>query len=68
MMIKLSGLWTGKDKNNNPMMSGNLTASLKFLILKNTNKRSEKDPDYILNIAKIEKEKPESAAIEEAPF
>lgn len=55
-MINICGLWAGKDKNGNPMMSGKLTYSSKIFIFRNNNKKKENDPDYYLKFANVEKE------------
>ena len=65
--IKITGLWAGKDKNGNAYMKGNLNdksiealntaleeGALKVMIFKNTYKKTENQPDYILNLTKDE--------------
>ncbi len=54
-MIKLIGLWKGKDKNGNEYLSGNFNAVTRLMILSNTNKKGDKDPDYFLYIGSKEK-------------
>lgn len=71
--ITLSGLWTSKDKNGNPMMSGNLNAVTKIYLFKNTYKKEgSKEPDYLLKLAPIEKENaqpsPQKDLIDDCPF
>lgn len=69
-MIKVCGLWKSNDKNNNPILSGNLTYGTKILILKNTFKKKDSDPDYNLFIAKVEKNEnaKQESQQEEIPF
>ena len=61
-LTKISGLWKNKDKNGNEYFTGgvggvsgkdtfSLTSDHKILILKNTYKQKENDPDYNLFIA-----------------
>ncbi len=61
-LTKISGLWINKDKNGNEYFTGGvggvagndtftLTSDHKVLILKNTYKQKENDPDYNLFIA-----------------
>ena len=52
-MIELGGLWSGKDKNGNSMMSGYL-GNAKLLIFKNTFKDAKNQPDYRLFVTKKE--------------
>ena len=54
-MIKLTGLWKGKDKNGNGYLSGNLNAVTRLMILSNTFKKGERNPDYFLYIGAKEK-------------
>ena len=55
-LIKLTGLWKGKDKKGNGYLSGNLNAVTRLMILKNDFKKDGgKDPDYILYIGPKEK-------------
>lgn len=57
-LIKLSGLWVSTDKNGNEYFSGGFSYGAKILIMKNTYKQKENDPDYNLFIApKKDKEK-----------
>ncbi|MBN1892319.1 MAG: hypothetical protein JW780_06010 [Clostridiales bacterium] len=54
-MLKLTGLWEGKDKNANFLLSGKLTFSSKVLVLKNNFKEKDTDPDYFLYVSDIPK-------------
>jgi len=57
-LVKATGLWTGKDKNGNPTLSGNLGGA-RVLIFKNNYKEEEKHPDYIMYFGQNEKKKDE---------
>lgn len=50
-MITLTGLWLGKTRNGESMMSGNLGYGARIFVFKNKNKRNDKDPDYNLVVA-----------------
>jgi len=50
-LLKISGLWTNKDKNGNEYFSGSFGYGTKILIMKNTYKEKENDPDYNFFIA-----------------
>ena len=54
-LIKLTGLWKNKDKNGKGYLSGNLNAVTRLMILSNTFKKGDRDPDYILYIGPKEK-------------
>ena len=54
-MIRLTGLWKGKDKKGNGYLSGNLNAVTRLMILTNSYKKGERDPDYFLYIGPKEK-------------
>jgi len=61
-MIKLTGLWKGKTKKGEPMLSGSISPTSGLLILPNTYKKADKEPDFIAFITEKEKkaeEKPE---------
>lgn len=49
-MINITGLWINKDKNNDEYMVGNCGA-VRYWVFKNKNKKTNKDPDYILKIS-----------------
>jgi len=58
-LTRITGLWEKKDKNGNNYLCGNLNAISRVMIMPNTFKRNEdKDPDYFLYFASVEKEKP----------
>jgi len=64
-LIKISGLWARQDKNENLVLSGNISKEARYIILKNTFKRNEKDPDYYLYVAEIEKKPEEMGDVHE---
>ena len=53
---KIGGLWKNKDKNGNDYFSGNFTYGTKMLVMTNTFKDKENDPDYMVYITKKDKE------------
>ena len=53
-LIKLTGLWENTDKKGDTYFNGSLGFS-KILILKNTYKKKDSDPDFNFFIAKKEK-------------
>jgi hypothetical protein len=44
--LKLAGLWKTRDRNGNVFLSGRLNTMNKILILPNTGKQKDEDPDY----------------------
>lgn len=66
-LIKISGLWARKDKNDELMLSANINKFSRYVIVKNAFKRDEKDPDYHLCVSEIEK-KLDVPVQEELPF
>lgn len=61
---KIGALWL-KDGQNGKYMSGqvseDLPAGAKLLVFKNTYKRDERHPDYTINVADDEQERPAQA-------
>jgi|TARA_R110000803_G_C11961055_1_gene318713 hypothetical protein len=57
-LIKIGGLWKNKDKNDNDYFSGGFTYGTKLLVMANTFKEKDNEPDYIVYIGK--KDKPEA--------
>ena len=46
-LMKLTGLWIGKDKNGNTYLEGTVSPSLKLMVFKNRRKNSgSKEPDF----------------------
>ena len=64
-MIKLTGLWWGKDKNGNDYLSGQMSRSARVLVLANGKKSKPSDPDMSLFIVeerpREEPKKPEES-------
>ena len=58
-LIKIGGLWQNKDKNGNDYFSGNFTYGTKLLVMTNSYKDKENDPDYMVYIAQKEKKESE---------
>lgn len=60
-LVKLGALWAGKkDRNGNPMMTGKI-GDARVLVLKNTYKEQENQPDYIIYVTNPDKDKPETS-------
>ena len=55
-LVKIGGLWKNKDKNGNDYFSGNFTYGTKMLVMSNTFKNKDNDPDYMVYITKKDKE------------
>ena len=53
--IKLTGLWKQKDKSGQTYLSGSLSPISKVIVMPNTYKKSEKDPDYFFYLGANEK-------------
>lgn len=53
-MIKLGGLWSGKDKDGNTFLSGKFSPQVKILIFKNKYRESENHPTHIMYLAQVE--------------
>ncbi len=54
-MIRLTGLWKNKGKDGNTFLSGNLNGISSLLVMPNTFKKKENEPDYIVYIKPSEK-------------
>ncbi len=63
-LIKLTGLWKSKTKKGETLLSGSLNAVTSIVILPNTFKKSEKDPDFNIYLKAREKD---AAAVKPAP-
>lgn len=63
-MVRLSGLWKNTGKDGKTFLSGTLNPGAKLLVMPNTYKKKETDPDYFAYFAPAEKaeKKPEAAA------
>ena len=55
-LVKIGGLWKNKDKNGNDYFSGNFTYQTKLLVMTNSFKDKENDPDYMVYITKKDQE------------
>lgn len=54
-LIRLTGLWKSETKSGDTMLSGSFSPSSKLVILPNTRKQKDSDPDYIAFMAPTEK-------------
>jgi len=54
-MIRIGGLWEGRDKNGQPYFSGRLTATSRLLVFRNSFTEGQNPPDYIAYLAPVEK-------------
>jgi len=61
-MIKLGGLWRTEGKDGSVFFSGKLGYGTRLLLFKNQHKRSDKDPDLVIYLAKSEEKKREAPA------
>ena len=55
-LVKIGGLWKNQDKNGNDYFSGNYTYGTKMLVMSNTFKNKDNDPDYMVYITKKDQE------------
>ena len=58
-LVPIGGLWKNKDKKGNDYFSGNFTYKTKLLVMTNTFKDKENDPDYMVYITKKDEPKAE---------
>lgn len=49
-VIRLAGLWKKKDKEGNLLLNGDLNETSRVVVVRNTNKKEDGDPDYFLCI------------------
>ena len=61
--IKLTGLWKQKDKNGQTFLSGSLSPISKVLVMPNTFKKADKDPDYFFYLGANEKKEGKALAV-----
>jgi len=66
--IKLGGLWKNQDKNGNDYFSGGFTYGSRLLVMKNTFKKSEKEPDFHAYLVPKKDDSQDSQMEDEAPF
>jgi uncharacterized protein (DUF736 family) len=62
---RLTGLWKNTGKDGKTYLSGNLSGVARLLILPNTHKREEKDPDYHAYVVPNEKREAKPAPKDE---
>jgi hypothetical protein len=55
-LIRLTGLWRSQTKAGATMLSGSLSPTSKLIILPNTKKQKDTEPDYIAFVAPYEKQ------------
>ena len=58
-LIKVGGLWKNNDKNGKDDLSGNFTYGTKLLVMTNSYKDKDNDPDYMVYIAQKDKKESE---------
>lgn len=51
--VRIGGLWKEESKSGGRYLSGKLSATSKLLVLPNTYKKTDKDPDYIVYLAPV---------------
>jgi hypothetical protein len=56
-LVKITGLWKATDKNGQTYLSGNMSQVSKVMVMPNTFKKSETDPDYFFYLGAKEYEK-----------
>ena len=54
-MIKVTGLWKQTDKSGNTFLSGNVNPISSIMVMPNTFKKEDKEPDYFLYFKQNEK-------------
>lgn len=59
-LVRLTGLWKNKSKAGTNYLAGSLSASSRLLILPNTHKRQDSDPDFIAYLTPQEKKDKEA--------
>jgi len=64
-LIRLTGLWKSKDKNGNTYLSGNLTGITSLMVMPNTFKKKETEPDYIVYLKASDKKQRQASKGEE---
>jgi hypothetical protein len=55
-LIRLTGLWKSQTKAGGSMLSGSLSPTSKLIILPNSRKQKDSEPDYIAFMAPHEKQ------------
>ncbi len=60
-LIRITGLWKAQTKAGETMLSGSFSPSSKLIILPNSKKEKDSDPDYIAFMAPYEKKESQPA-------
>lgn len=55
--IRVCGLWSSKDKDDNLILSGSINPGVRVVVFANGFKEAENQPDYILYMQKAEPKK-----------
>ncbi len=55
-LIRLTGLWKSQSKAGAPILSGSISPTSKLVIVPNTYKKKDSEPDYIAFMAPYEKQ------------
>ena len=55
--VKITGLWKQKDKNGNTYLSGSLSPVSRVLVMPNTYKKEDRDPDYFFYLGANQEKK-----------
>lgn len=55
-LIRLTGLWKNQTKAGDTMLSGSISPTSKLVILPNSRKQKDSEPDYIAFMAPYEKQ------------
>lgn len=63
--IKLTGLWKTQSKAGETYLAGKISPSMRLLILPNSHKQGEKEPDFIAYMTPAKEERAEPAAPKE---
>ena len=56
-MVKITGLWEATDKNGATYLTGTLSQVSKVMVMPNTFKKTEAEPDYFFYLGAKEYEK-----------
>jgi len=62
-LIRLTGLWKNTTKTGDTMLTGNFSPSSKLIILPNTRKQKDSDPDYIAFMSPSEKKEDQAKKV-----
>lgn len=64
-MLKLTGLWKNAGKDGKTYLSGTVNPGVKLLVIPNTFKKKDSDPDYYAYVAPSEKRETKAEAARE---